>query len=153
MHTRSSSSSSSYPFNGPFSGTTQVSRYQKGKTNLDFTEARDSEWQWQQLGHMQVCTLLQTDKPHQHPSLSFLQAGCTSCRPTNSVKAPKAMYTRYTTDISTHTPQKGMRSKRAKFSDWLILKSFFQCFDTVNLETGKLLARKCLLQRFTFNWV
>jgi len=30
-------------FNGPFSGTTQVSRYQKGKTNLDFTEARDSE--------------------------------------------------------------------------------------------------------------
>ena len=30
------------PFNGPFSGTTRVSRYQKGKTNLDFTEAR--EW-------------------------------------------------------------------------------------------------------------
>ena len=29
-------------FNGPFTGTTQVSRYQKGKTNLDFTEARDS---------------------------------------------------------------------------------------------------------------
>ena len=26
-----------------FSGTTQVSRYQKGKTNLDFTEARGSE--------------------------------------------------------------------------------------------------------------
>ena len=41
-------------FNGPFSGTTQVSRYQKGKTNLDLTEARDSEWQWYQLGHMQV---------------------------------------------------------------------------------------------------
>jgi len=38
-----------------------VSRYQKGKTNLDFTEARDSEWQWHQLGHMQVCTSLQTD--------------------------------------------------------------------------------------------
>ena len=37
---------------------TQVSRYLKGKTNLDFTEARDSEWQWHQLGHMQVCTLL-----------------------------------------------------------------------------------------------
>ena len=29
-----------HPFNGPFSGTTRVSRYQKGKTNLDFTEAR-----------------------------------------------------------------------------------------------------------------
>jgi len=36
-----------HPFNGPFSRTTRVGRYQKGKTNLDFTEARDSEWQWQ----------------------------------------------------------------------------------------------------------
>ena len=38
-----------HPFNGPLSGTTQVSRYQKGKTNLDFIGARDSEWQWHQL--------------------------------------------------------------------------------------------------------
>jgi len=38
-----------------------VSRYQKGKTNLDFTEARDSEWQWHQLSHMQICTSSQTD--------------------------------------------------------------------------------------------
>jgi len=37
-----------------------VSQYQKGKTNLDFTEARDSEWQWHQLGHMQVYISLQT---------------------------------------------------------------------------------------------
>jgi len=35
-----------HPLNSPLSGTTQVSLYQKGKTNLDFTEARDSEWQW-----------------------------------------------------------------------------------------------------------
>ena len=48
-----------HPFNGHFSGTTQVSRYKKGKTNLDFTEARDSEWQWHPLEHMQVCTSLQ----------------------------------------------------------------------------------------------
>ena len=50
-----------HPFNGPLSGTTRVSRYQKGKTNLDFTGARDSEWQWPQLGHVQVYTSLQTD--------------------------------------------------------------------------------------------
>ena len=49
------------PFYGLFSRTTWVSRYQKGKTNLDITGARDSEWQWHQLGHMQVCTSLQTD--------------------------------------------------------------------------------------------
>ena len=79
-----------HPFNGPLSGTTQVSRYQKCKTNLDFTEARDSEWQWHQLGRMQVCTLLQTDNHASTPPLSFLQAGCPSCRPTNSVKALKA---------------------------------------------------------------
>jgi len=42
--------------NGPLSGTTRVSQYQKGKTNLDVTEARDSGWQWHQLCHMQVCT-------------------------------------------------------------------------------------------------
>ena len=78
-----------HPFNGPFSGTTQVSQYQKGKTNLDFTEARDSEWQWNQLGHMQVSTSLLTDNHASTPPLSFLQAGCPSCRPTNSVKALK----------------------------------------------------------------
>ena len=77
-------------FNGPLSGTTQVSRYQKGKTNLDFTEARDSEWQWHQLGHMQICTSLQTDNHASTSLLSFLQAGCPSCHPTNSVKALKA---------------------------------------------------------------
>jgi len=32
-----------HPFNGPFSVTTRVGQYQKGKTNMDFTEARDSE--------------------------------------------------------------------------------------------------------------
>jgi len=48
-----------------------VGQYQKGKTNLDFTEARDSEWQRNQLGHMQVCTSLQTDNHASTPSLSF----------------------------------------------------------------------------------
>ena len=73
-----------------FSGTTRVSRYQKGKTNLDFTEARDSEWQWRQLDHMQVFTSLQTDNHASTQPLSFLQAGRPFCRPTNSVKALKA---------------------------------------------------------------
>ena len=80
-----------HPFYGPFSGTTWVSQYQKGKTNLDFTEARDSEWQWHQLGHMQICNSLQTDSHASTPSLSFLQAVCPSSRPTNSVKALKAI--------------------------------------------------------------
>ena len=80
----------------------------KVKTNLDFTEARDSEWQWHQLGHMQVCTSLQADNHARTPpssssfrstcpyqcslfccniNASFLQTGCPSCHPTDSVKA------------------------------------------------------------------
>jgi len=73
-----------HTFNGPLSGTTRVGRYQKGKTNLDFTEARDSEWQWYQLGHMQVCTSLQANNHASSPPLSFLQARCPSCHPTMS---------------------------------------------------------------------
>jgi len=43
-------------------GTTKV------KTNLDFTEARESEWQWHQLGYMQVCTSrVSRQGPHTHP--------------------------------------------------------------------------------------
>jgi len=48
-----------------------VSRYQKGKTSQDFAEARDSEWQRHQLGHMQVCTSLQTDNHASTSPLSF----------------------------------------------------------------------------------
>jgi len=48
-----------------------VSRYEKGETNLDFTGARDSESQWHQLGHMQVCISLQTDNHASTPPLFF----------------------------------------------------------------------------------
>jgi len=74
-------------FNGPYSGTTQVGWYEK-RTNLNFTEARDSEWQWHQLGYMQVCTSLQADDHARTPP----QAGCPFCHPTNSIKALKAFY-------------------------------------------------------------
>jgi len=67
-----------------------VSQYQKGKTNLDFADARDSEWQWHQLGYMQVCNSLQADNHASTPPLSFLHAEYPSCHPTNSVKALKA---------------------------------------------------------------
>jgi len=94
------------PVYWPFSresGTTRVSRYQKGTTNLDFTETRDSEWQWHQLGYMQVCTSLQTDNHASTPPLGFLQAGCHSCRPTNSVKALKGYNNAYCTSFCENT--------------------------------------------------
>jgi len=66
-----------------------VSLYQKGNTNLDFTEATVSGcgMSWTLL---QVFTSLMTDNHASTPPLSFLQAGCPSCRPTNSVKTLKA---------------------------------------------------------------
>ena len=83
-----------HPFNGPLSGTTRVSRYQKGKTNLDFIEARDSEWQWQSwvICKSALCSRqIATPAPHHS---SFLQA-FPSCGPTNSVKALKAQFRHY----------------------------------------------------------
>jgi len=56
---------------------------------MDFTKATDSEWQWHQLGHMQVCTSLQTDNHASTHHSSFLQAGCPSCHPTYKIKALK----------------------------------------------------------------
>jgi len=74
-----------HPFNGPLSRSTLVSRYQKGNTNLDFTEARDYEWQWHQLGHMQVCTSLQTDTmPAPHHSVFYRLDALPAAQPTAS---------------------------------------------------------------------
>jgi len=67
-----------------------VSRYQKGKTYLDFTEEETvsgSGISWA----MQVCTLLQTGSHTSTSPLSFLHTGCPSCRPINSVKALEAI--------------------------------------------------------------
>jgi len=59
-----------------------VSRYQKCETNLYFTEARDSEWQWHQLGHMQARTSLQTDNHAPHRSVFYRQDALPATKPT-----------------------------------------------------------------------
>jgi len=98
-----------HPFNGPFSGTTRVSRYQKGRTDLDFTEARDSEWLWHQLGHMQVCTSLQTDDhASTHHSVFFtgrmpFLPPNQQCQSTEGPEQPENSNQKYA-HIHTHTP-------------------------------------------------
>jgi len=49
-----------YTFNGPFSRDYPPvpERY---NTNMHFTEARDSEWQWHQLGHAYASLRLAPD--------------------------------------------------------------------------------------------
>ena len=82
------------PFNSPLSGTNRTNRYQKSKTNLDFTEARDRSGSGI---HWAICKSApcsrQITMPAPHHSV-FLQAGCPSCRPTNSIKALKAAFER-----------------------------------------------------------
>jgi len=58
-----------------------------------FTEARDSEWQSHQLGHMQVCTVLQTDNHASTPPQSFYRPDALpATQPTASKNwRPKAM--------------------------------------------------------------
>jgi len=82
-----------HAFNGPFSGTTRVSRYKKGKTNLDFTEARDSiSWA--------VCKSALSSRQTTTPAP---QAGCTSCRPTNSTEGNSyVIYVSYVNSYVTH---------------------------------------------------
>jgi len=70
------------------SGTNRVSRYQKGKTNLDFIEAETVSGRGNSWGIS--CTSLQTDNHASTPPLCLLQAECPSCNPTNRIKALKA---------------------------------------------------------------
>jgi len=65
----------------------------KVKPNLDFTEARDSEWQWHQLGHMQVCSR-QITTPAPHHSVFYRPDALPATQPTVSkhwrqVSAPR----------------------------------------------------------------
>jgi len=57
-----------------------------------------TRWQWHQLDHMQIiCTSVQINNHISTLPLNFLQAGCPSCRPTNSVKALIATTLAYNT--------------------------------------------------------
>jgi len=62
-----------------------VGQYQKGKTNLDFTEARDSEWQWHQLG---ICRSAprsrQINTPAPHHSFFYRPDALPAAQPTVS---------------------------------------------------------------------
>ena len=82
-----------HPFNGPFSGTTRVSRYQKGEPIwilLEQETVSGSGISWAVYKSAPRSRQITTPAPHHSV---FLQAGCPSCHPTNSVKALKAQLT------------------------------------------------------------
>jgi len=69
-----------------------VSRYQKGKTNPDFTEARGSERHWHQLGHMQLCISLQTDNHASTSPLSFFTGQMPFLSPSQQRQSTEGKY-------------------------------------------------------------
>ena len=77
-------------FNSPFSGTTQVSWYQKSKNQSGFYWSKRQWLAVASAGQYKSLHLAPDRQPHQHPTTLFLQARCPSCRPTNSIKALKA---------------------------------------------------------------
>ena len=81
-----------HPFNGRFSGTTRVSRYHKGKPIwilLKQHTVSGSGISWAICKSAPRSRQITTPAPHHSV---FLQAGCASCRPTNSVKALKTVH-------------------------------------------------------------
>ena len=140
-------------FNGPFSRTTQVSRHQKGKTNLDFTKARDSEWQWHQLGSVQVCTSLQADNHAITPPLSFLQAGCPSCRPANSVKALKATSKLANKSYKCAQWLAKAESEAQGLSFWLIVVLYVVMLNRCGHWGVYTCVRRCSLSGVELSWV
>ena len=80
-----------HPFNGHFSGTTRVGRYQKVKPIWILLKQETVSGSG--ISPWTICKSAprsrQTATPAPHHSV-FLQDGCPSCRPTNSVKALKA---------------------------------------------------------------
>ena len=79
-----------HPFNGPLSRTIPAWASTRKVKPIWILLKQETVSGWHQLGHMQVCTLLQTNNHASTPPLSFLQAACPSCCPTNSIKALKA---------------------------------------------------------------
>jgi len=123
-----------HPFNGPLSRTTRVSRYQKCKTNLFFTEARDSEWQWHQLGHMQFCTSLQTDNHAITPPLSFYRPDALPAAQPTASKHRRQIVACTTTSV-TKQHKSSQKLQPVYSCKWHV--NCLQCFDVVGWVTGR----------------
>jgi len=97
MKAETTTTTTLHPFNGLFSRTTWVSRYQKGKTSLDLNEARDDGvlvWQWHQLDNMKtICTSLQIDNHTNTSSLNFYRPDALpDAQPCQSTEGTKILH-------------------------------------------------------------
>jgi len=66
-----------------------MSRYLKGKIQSGFTGARNSKWQWHQLGHVQIYTSPQTGNHASTSPLSFITGRMPFLPPNKQILADK----------------------------------------------------------------
>ena len=82
-HTHTHTHAHAHTLNGPFSETTQVSRYKKGKTNLDFTEAMSGSGISWAICKPALCSR-ETATPASHYSAFFRPDAHPAAQPTVS---------------------------------------------------------------------
>ena len=142
MCTHTHTHTHTHTLNGPFSGTTWVSHYQKDKPiwillKQETVSGRTISWDiCKSATHSRQIT---TPAPHHS---DFLQAGCPSCRPTNSVKALKVQECPENQIRYTHTFRLylGFTSPISATVHLRLLTSQFyslQCFDAVGWVAGR----------------
>ena len=92
---------------------------------------------------MQVCTLLQTDNHASTPPLSFLQAGCPSCHPTNSVIALKAILNDYALYKSAHELARALKAHSSVYVCQVLTSVVMAfCFSFVRVSVSSVLRRE-----------
>jgi len=112
-----------------------VSRYQKGKTSLDFTEARDSERQWHQLGHMQVCTLLQRDNHASTPPLSFYRPDALpAVQPTASKSTGGFCWCKVLLLLAEGSQHIRIRENTLEFSSTVLSTQYLYLYNTLEMH-------------------
>jgi len=102
------------------------------RTNLDFTEARDSEWQWHQQGHMQIWT-----KPAPHHSVFYRPDDPPAAKPTASKHWRQP----------TQTTNKNLKNDCMKLTAHIILLCVWLCFlsNSQEIMTGKNISKMSAL--------
>jgi len=123
-----------------------VSLHHKVKPICIFMKQEMIGWQWHQLGHKQIiCIVLQTDNHASTSSLNFLQAGCSSYRTTNSVKALRAVQLRCRCRDNLVLVNYTIGRRHLSISNWTSISCRWQTRAT------RCITATCCKQRWTLN--
>jgi len=137
-----------------------VSRYQKGKTNLDFTEARDSEWQWHQLGHMKSARRSrEITTPATHRSVFYRPDALPAAQPTALFhvttrlliqQKPESLHFHNPEAMHSHTPSvqhqhQQLKTNNTRKTEKNIQKNKSKCEQLSQKQTEECTESECIM--------